>query len=187
MPMEIKTFCNSLFSSASYLVDGRVLVDCGDWYPEYAKVVAVLLTHGHFDHMYGMNRLVDMNPSVKIFTNIDGWEALLSDKKNMSRYHETPFVFEHSEKIKIVTDDEVVQISDKLSATAHFTPGHNPGCITWVIEDFVFTGDSYIPGIKTVTNLPGSDKALAAQSELLIKKLAEGKRIFPGHKIEADE
>ena len=65
----------------------------------------------------------------------------------------------------------------------HITPGHNPGCITWAIGDAVFTGDAYIPGIKTVTNLPGADKALAAQSELSILKLAEGKQIFPGHKI----
>ena len=132
---------------------------------------------------YGLNKLVEMNPDVVVYTNEAGREALLNDKKNMSRYHETPYVFAHPDKIRIVRDGDKVPVGDSLTAEAHFTPGHNPGCITWVIGDAIFTGDAYIPGVKTVTNLPGSDKTLAAQSEEQIKKLAAGKHIYPGHLI----
>ena len=181
--MAIVSFVNSLFNSVSYLIDGKLLIDPGDWHDEYARVTAVLLTHAHFDHIYGLNRMAEMNPSLKVFTNDAGKEALLSDKKNLSRYHDTSFVFEHPENIMTVADGETVPVFNELRAKAYITPGHNPGCITWAIGDAVFTGDAYIPGIKTVTNLPGADKALAAQSELSILKLAEGKQIFPGHKI----
>lgn len=178
---SLKSKVNSLFSSITYRV-GLTLVDPGDE-QDWAGVEIVLLTHAHVDHIYGLNRVLELNPSALVYTNLAGREALLSDKKNMSRYHETPFVFAYPENIRVVDDGDEINLGDGLVAEAHFTPGHNPGCITWVIGDSIFTGDSYIPGIKTVTNLPGSDKALAAQSELLIKKLAEGKRIFPGHKI----
>lgn len=173
---------NSLFNSISYRVD-KAVVDAGDEWDGFLDVKAVLLTHGHFDHIYGLNRLVKMNPDVVVYTNEAGQEALLNDKKNMSRYHETPYVFAHPDKIRIVSDGEKVSVGDSLTAEAHFTPGHNPGCITWVIGDAIFTGDAYIPGVKTVTNLPGSDKTLAALSEEQIKKLAAGKHIYPGHLI----
>lgn len=180
--MEIRSHCNSLFASATYRF-GSVLVDAGDEWEGFAGVKAILLTHGHFDHIYGLNRIVEMNPDVVVYTNEAGRDALLSDKKNMSRYHDMPFVFTYPDNIRIVSDREKIQLGDGLIAEAHFSPGHNPGCITWVVGKAIFTGDAYIPGIKTVTNLPGSDKELAALTEERIKKLAAGKQIFPGHLI----
>jgi len=61
------------------------------------------------------------------------------------------------------------------------TPGHNLGCLTMVMGDLIFTGDSYIPGVKVSTQLPGGDKKLAQLSLDRILRLAEGKRICPGH------
>lgn len=178
---SLKSWVNSIFNSVTYRL-GMSVVDPGDE-QDWSGVKSVLLTHAHFDHIYGLNRIIEMTPSASVYTNRAGMEALLNDSKNLSRYHDTPFVFAYPENIRVVDDGDEINLGDGLVAEAHFTPGHNPGCITWVVGDSVYTGDSYIPGIKTVTNLPGSDKALAAQSELLIKKLAEGKQIFPGHKI----
>lgn len=101
----------------------------------------------------------------------------------MSLYHESPFVFEHPNRIVIVEDEEVVDIGNGLRAKAIFTPGHNPSCISWLAEDCLFTGDSYIPGIKTVTNLPGGNRQQADQSKELIKRLGEDHIIWPGHMI----
>ncbi len=89
----------------------------------------------------------------------------------------------HPDRIRVIEDGEEITLNDGFSAKAVFTPGHNPSCITWVIGDAVFSGDSYIPGVKTVTNLPGADKSEASRSEILLQNLAEGKCIYPGHKI----
>lgn len=102
----------------------------------------------------------------------------------MSRYHETPFVLEYPENIIPINDGDEIDLGNGLIAKAIFTPGHNPSCITWIIGDAVFTGDSYIPGIKTVTNLPHSNKSQAIESEKLIIKLCESRTIFSGHKTE---
>jgi len=48
-------------------------------------------------------------------------------------------------------------------------------------DDVLFTGDSYIPGVKTVTNFPLSDKALAQESESLIRQLQQGRSLYSGH------
>ena len=91
-------YINSVFSSKSYRI-GSILIDPGDEWEGFENVDAVLLTHAHFDHIYGLNRVVELNPGVKIFTNTAGQEALLNDRLNMSRYHETPFVLEYPENI----------------------------------------------------------------------------------------
>lgn len=59
------------------------------------------------------------------------------------------------------------------------TPGHNPSCLTFMIDQMIFSGDSYIPGVKTVTNLPGGNRAQAEES--IRKILSFGGTIYPGH------
>lgn len=173
---------NSLFNSVSYRL-ATTLIDVGDIWSGYKEVDIVLLSHAHFDHIYGLNELLKISQSVKVYTNKYGKEMLLNARKNMSFYHETPFVFENAENIFIVEDGDKIDLGNGLKAQAIFTPGHNPSCITWVIDNAIFTGDSYIPGIKTVTNLPGGNKVQAIESENLIKRLSIGKTIYPGHRI----
>ncbi|MCM1452570.1 MAG: MBL fold metallo-hydrolase [Clostridium sp.] len=174
---------NSLFSSVCYRLGGA-LIDPGDQWEGFAGAKCVLLTHAHFDHIYGLNLLAAASPSIKVFTNSAGREMLLDAKKNMSRYHETPFVFSLPDAIAEIPDGQSIEISPGVEAKAIFTPGHSPSCITWLIGDMVFCGDSLIPGAKTVTNLPGGDKSQALKSESLIKQLSIGRNLFPGHKIQ---
>lgn len=182
MDNNIREHVNSFFTSESYLVDGKVLVDCGDLVPDYVGVEAVLLTHAHFDHIYGLNELLSNNPELKVYTNEEGKTMLLDSKKNLSKYHDKPFVFMFQDQIVIVNDGDIVDVCG-LKAKAVYTPGHSPSCITWIIGDALFTGDSYIPGIKTVTNLPGANKQHTLRSEILIKTLMQRRRVYPGHKL----
>lgn len=173
---------NSFFNSICYRF-GTIIIDPGDEWGGFKDVKAVLLTHAHFDHIYGLNRLLELNTEATVYTNEHGRMMLLDDKKNMSRYHETPFIFEYPERIATVNDGDEIEIGDGMTAKAVFTPGHNPSCITWIIEGRLFTGDAYIPGVKTVTNLPGGNKQQASDSEQLIRDLAKDRVIYPGHKI----
>lgn len=173
---------NSLFNSMSYAFKD-ILLDPGDSWKGFENVAKVLLTHAHFDHIYGLNELMRISPEAKVYTNDFGREMLLNARKNLSFYHESPFVFEHPENIVIVNDGDEIELGNGQTAKAVFTPGHNPSCITWIIKDAIFTGDSYIPGIKTVTNLPKGNKDQSIKSEKLIMRLASGKIIYPGHYI----
>ncbi len=166
----------------SYAFNG-ILIDPGDIWADFENTKTVLLTHAHFDHIYGLNGLLKYSPDVSVYTNEIGREMLLEARKNLSFYQEIPFVFKHPESIVIVKDGDVINISDGNMAKAVFTPGHNPSCITWIINDMVFSGDSLIPGIKTVTNLPGSNRSQAVKSEEVIRQLAIGRTIYPGHKV----
>jgi len=186
--MCVRQVVNRIFNSCTYVLScggDTWLVDCGDVdriLPHIkGNVRGVLLTHSHFDHIYGLNHLLALFPGLDILTNESGREGLLSDKLNFSRYHEEPFVLDAPENIKIVNDGAIVSLFEGVSASAVYTPGHSPSCVTWMVNDMIFTGDSYIPGIKTVVSFPHSDKELAASSEAMIKRLARQCHIYPGH------
>lgn len=107
----VQSLVNSIFNSQSYSVHG-ILIDPGDEWEAFYGVAAVLLTHAHFDHIYGLNRVIELNPSALVYTNQYGREALLSDRKNMSRYHGSSFVFAYPENIRIVSDGSILRIDD---------------------------------------------------------------------------
>lgn len=184
---------NSLFSSCSYVLvvgcEKTWIVDCGDidklMYLIGDKLPrGVLLTHAHFDHIYGLNELLDLCPDTLIYTNECGKETLLDARKNMSLYHEIPFTFGYPDNIRIVNDGDEIELSEGLKAKVVSTPGHHPSCLTYIIGDTIFTGDSYIPGIKVVTNLPMGNKKQAQESIDKILAMSEGRTIYPGHYVE---
>ncbi len=180
--MNVESHLNSLFSSVSYAFDD-CLIDPGDVWEGFESVTTVLLTHAHFDHIYGLNELMKVSPAALVCTNDAGRDMLLDAKKNLSFYHGTPFVFDRPKQIRVVNDGDEVELGNGLVTKVIFTPGHNPSCITWVIGDMVFSGDSLIPGIKTVTNLPGGNRNQAVESEEIIKQLAVGRTLYSGHKV----
>jgi glyoxylase-like metal-dependent hydrolase (beta-lactamase superfamily II) len=186
--MTIHQIVNSVFNSCSYVLtqDKRSwLVDCGDVDQILplidGKLQGVLLTHAHFDHIYGLNNLESLFPGVPVYTVMAGLNGLMSDKLNFSRYYGEPFIFDSPDNIKLVKDGECISLFDGVEIKAVATPGHSPGCVTWLTSDAIFTGDSYIPGVKTVTNLPHSDKDLALKNEALIRQMIENRSIYPGH------
>lgn len=189
--MEVRQVINSVFRSCSYVIvhDGDSwLVDCGDVDKILplidGRLQGVLLTHAHFDHIYGLNVLETLFPSLTIYTCQSGLDELLNDKLNFSRYYGDPFVLDCPESVTLIEDGEGIALFDGIEAKAVYTPGHSPSCVTWLVGDMLFTGDSFIPGVKTVTNVPHSDKEQAAVSEAHIHELADHRVIYAGHSPE---
>ena len=188
--LKIDYIVNSFFDSITWLLsyEGSSwvwLVDCGDVEPIIEKIggksiAGVLLTHAHFDHIYGLPDLLDRYHDCKIYTNEVGRESLGNAKQNMSLYHETPITVE-GPQIRNCGEGDNIELFKNIKASVYETPGHHPSCLTFMVEDNLFTGDAYIPSIKVVTNLPKGNKQQAQKSMERIKALAEGKIIRPGH------
>jgi glyoxylase-like metal-dependent hydrolase (beta-lactamase superfamily II) len=186
---------NSVISSKTYVLgDVRKeefwLVDCGDTQRVLEKlsiisdgkyrIKGVLLTHAHYDHIYGLPNLVKTFSNTKVYTNLYGKQALADERLNLSKYHRDPIRFK-SDNVIICDEGAEIELFDDLTATVFSTPGHNPSCLTFMVDDYLFTGDSYIPGDEVVTKLPGGNKEETERSLVMIKKLSQGKIICPGH------
>lgn len=194
--IEIQSITNSIFTSKTYIITKvsekkAWLVDVGDIEPVLTffkernlTLSGVFITHGHFDHIYGLPTLIEHYPACKVYTTEFGEKSLASDKLNMSRYHETPITYEGDNVVIVHEGEELKLFEDESPMQFYETPGHNPGCLTMVFGDVIFTGDAYIPGVGANTQLPHANKEQAQQSMERILKLAEGKTILSGHLIE---
>ena len=194
--IDIKYLTNSFFSSRTYwLSDNHQnkfwLVDCGDieevarQIPAQSVIAGVLLTHVHYDHIYGLNRLMKIMPDCVIYTNDFGQKSLTDPKRNFSRYHTDidDFIFEHPEKVVVVGEGDKIELFEGVYADVYYTPGHDESCLCYEVEENLFTGDAYIPGVKTVTTFPHSSKKKAMESDLRLSSMARGMKVWPGHTI----
>lgn len=151
---KVDRVVNSVFNSITWILScagcNQVwLVDCGDVdsimeIVGNREVVGVLLTHAHFDHIYGLPELLRRYPSCKIYTNESGRETLANAKKNMSFYHETPVTVDESYSA-ICNEGDSITLFQNTIAYVYSTPGHHPSCLTFMVGDCLFTGDAYIP------------------------------------------
>ena len=194
--IEIHDITNTIFTSKTYILskqgeDKAWLVDIGDVEPvlsyldeRHLYVEGVFLTHAHFDHIYGLEALVDRFPECKVYVCEYAKQALASEKLNMSKYHGTPIIY-NRDNVVVVRDGDTMKLFDEEPEMAFYeTPGHNPGCLTIVFGDKIFTGDAFIPGIGVNTIPPHSNKEQAKVSLERILILSEGKEILSGHQVD---
>ena len=193
MAILVTEIVNTIFTSKTYILfceveDKAWLVDIGDVEPvvefldeKGLTVAGVFLTHAHFDHIYGIPELVKCYPQCKVYVTEYAKAGLASDKLNLSRYHETPVTYKRDNVVVVHEGDSMRLFEGEPKMEFYETPGHNPGCLTMVLGDMIFTGDAYIPGVGANTQLPHANKEQAQLSLDRILKLAEGRTILSGH------
>lgn len=114
---------------ASKIVKAEVEKDC-------LQVLAVLLTHGHFDHIKGVSPFMDEQVPVYIHKSDNPkctGEVMLDWLK---RFRIEPFSCSN-----FAEDGEVLNFDDLQVKVIH-TPGHSSGGVSYVIKNVVFSGDT---------------------------------------------
>jgi len=184
---------NTVMNSVTYVlyaedVDYCILIDCGQWDTLKPvldsigkRVKTVLLTHGHSDHISGLIGLLTEEPSLVVGTNVAGHEELANPRKNLSFYHGTPSIVEGYVSL-ILQDGMTIHFEGIADVDVIATPGHSSSCLTYKVGKDLFTGDAYIPGLKTFTKFPRGNKDLAIQSISILKNMEHnGCHIHCGH------
>lgn len=142
-------------------------------------VSAILLTHGHFDHIWGANELRRLS-GAKIYA-YEGEKALCEDaEKNVSAQAGRPETVQADFYEKDGTVLTLAGFSLKLIAT----PGHTGGSCCYYLEEekVLFSGDTLFEGSVGRTDFPtGSMSSLIRSIKEKLLVLPEDVAVYPGH------
>ncbi|ACP38968.1 MBL fold metallo-hydrolase [Saccharolobus islandicus] len=187
--MIVKNFITGPLATNSYLIIAEkegVVIDAGGDMSELIQAVRkekitiryIIATHGHFDHIMGVNQLKREFPSSLFLVN----EKDLGLLKRASGMAQSFLNLSISDVVKpdgfVKESDEIELGREKLKIIE--TPGHTMGSICVLANGYIFTGDTLFYGTVGRTDLGGSEKLLRESLEKL-KKLPDEIIVYPGH------
>lgn len=143
------------------------------------NLLAGLETHAHADHLSGS---VELKKRFKDFQIIIGQDITKVQELFKDVFNFKDLKTDGSQFNKLVKDGEIVQIgSIKIETIA--TPGHTPACVTYKIEDAIFTGDAlFMPDYGTGRcDFPAGSAEDLYESIQKLYRLPDETRVFVGH------
>ena len=141
---------------------------------------AVLLTHGHFDHIRGVDRLCNCFKDVPLYIHDLDKIMLLDSYFNGSEMLGEEFIVKH--KPILLSGDETLSILEDNIKVIH-TPFHTKGsvCYYFTNNKLLFSGDTLFKNSIGRDDLPNADSSKTNQSLKKIKALPKETKIYPGH------
>jgi len=169
--MQIKQIVvGELFTNCYILISGNkaIVIDPGfdlekiEREIDGKKLVYIILTHYHFDHVTFASKLREKTGA-----------KILIHKKEKDFIEFEPDIF--------LKDGDTIELDDAKLKVIH-TPGHTPGSICLLGENFIFTGDTLFKEGFGRTDLPGGSETDLIESLKKLKNIIKkGMKIYPGH------
>ena len=176
--MEILAIPVGSYQTNCYIVwqAGRedcVLIDPGDESKKILEeverqgkqVAAILLTHGHFDHVGAVQKIAE---------KADCPVYLHPAEKKL------PFFMTAGPLYSTDGYEDTVSVAGLDFQILH-TPGHTPGSVCLLCDGVMFSGDTLFAGSCGRTDFPGSNPGDMAVSLKKLKELPGDYRVYPGH------
>lgn len=148
------------------------------------NVGAVILTHGHFDHVGSADEVADDNGSF-IYMSDTEFNFISGEQGTGGRE------FDLETPVPIVdfklNDNDLIEVG-ALSFRVMMTPGHTPGSMCLLLQDdvdeqkyYLFSGDTLFAQSVGRTDLAGGDETKMTQSLERLDTLPQRVEVFPGH------
>lgn len=156
--------------------DKELIIDPGfeacSWIEKVIKnPVAIINTHGHFDHIWD-NQKVKKLFNIPLICHKSDAYMLESDIFGLKMPTSKPDI--------LIERDCVLDIGGAKLEFMHF-PGHTEGSMAVIYENRLFSGDFIFRGTIGRVDLPGSDSKKMVDSIKKVLTLKQDYHIYPGH------
>lgn len=135
----------------------------------------VLLTHGHFDHVGGVEALVKATGCSLWMREGDYTQFKTPENDFFYPIHDCDFC-----EVNFCEEGERIHAGG-LTFTAMETPGHTWGSVCYLCQDALFSGDTLFAGSCGRTDLPGGDYKTIVLSLERLGELEGDYTVYPGH------
>lgn len=190
--MKIEKFVIGIVSTNCYLVENEETKECFIVDPaacptelvshlkkQGLKPVGIILTHGHFDHILGIDGFLKEFP-VPVYAHGEEENLLNDPSLNASAVYGAGYTFSDAQYLR---DGQRIALAH-LDIEVRHTPGHTPGgcCYYMPEEGVLFSGDTLFFGTVGRTDLPlGDSDLLMASIREKLMGLPEETKVYPGH------
>ncbi|GHS89617.1 MBL fold metallo-hydrolase [Synergistales bacterium] len=147
------------------------------------KIKAVLLTHGHLDHLAGIE---DFIPLVGDAIYISGPDSPLLKQPPEEMQRALGMTSRGAEKFRTVADGDVLTgFAGGFEVKVVATPGHTQGSVCYLIksgdEQILASGDTLFAQSVGRTDLPGGDERQLMESIIKLSEMPDDLEVLPGH------
>jgi hydroxyacylglutathione hydrolase len=140
------------------------------------RCAAILVTHGHFDHLLGVADLAEGTGAPVHMP--EGERLLLESPEGFTPTGVT--VRAHTPEV-LVAGGEVLDVAG-IAFDVLLVPGHSPAHVAYHADGALFSGDVLFAGSVGRTDLPGADwDTLLASIRTLVETLPPDTTVYPGH------
>lgn len=145
------------------------------------KTLAIVLTHGHFDHFYGLKDFEGLE-DVPLFISEEDYPCLSDAKKNASFDLAEPFCLREDVSPYFLEDGDETKIGPFLFKTIA-TPFHTKGsiCLYFEAEGILFSGDTLFKLGVGRDDLPHASPRDKDNSLRKLFTLPDSTLVYPGH------
>ncbi|MDR3164838.1 MAG: MBL fold metallo-hydrolase [Synergistaceae bacterium] len=145
------------------------------------RLVRVILTHGHGDHIMGLGEIRTL-AFEGVCVHAEDADYLVSASKNLSAMMGRASEFKAADSL--LPDGGIIQIGGMKIEVIH-TPGHTRGsCCFYITEEpdaLLISGDTLFARSVGRTDLPGGDEAALIESLKKLESLPDSLAVYPGH------
>lgn len=143
------------------------------------KIVAVILTHAHFDHFIALESYLDED--IPIYLHPYAVNKLANPLKNFSCFCTPKVAIKVPERfVRLTADKQELSLANLHLKIMH-TSGHSNCSQCIIIDDVIFTGDTLFKDSVGRTDLPTGDSKSLRQSLTRLYDLCCNYTIYPGH------
>ena len=191
--MKIERAVTGMVGTNLYLVSNEetkeaVIIDPA-YFPDFLKqhienkglkVKAILLTHAHFDHIMGIDQIIETYGSMPVYVEESDYELLSNADLNCAKMFGTDYTYAGGD---VIHDGDILDLIGYQFRVIH-TPGHTQGGVCYYVESekVLFSGDTLFNCSVGRTDFPTSSASALNQSikeKLFV--LPDDTQVHPGH------